>query len=74
MNVLCHRFKEPRGLRNLKEVAVEIVVGDTGCGIESSKLENIFREFERVETALPRQTKSAGLGSCTVIRSLIKLI
>ncbi|THH10468.1 hypothetical protein EW145_g1296 [Phellinidium pouzarii] len=62
VTVSCHRFKEPRGLRNLKEIAVEIVVGDTGCGIESEKLESIFREFEQVESAIPRSSNLPGLG------------
>lgn len=62
ITVSCHRFKEPRGLRSTKEVAVEIVVGDTGCGIESSKLEMIFREFEQVESAVPRPGSVPGLG------------
>lgn len=62
ITVSCHRFKEPRGLRNSSEVAVEIVVGDTGCGIESSKLEMIFREFEQVESTIPRPGSTPGLG------------
>jgi hypothetical protein len=31
------------------EVATEILVEDTGCGIPSEKLDHIFREFEQVE-------------------------
>ncbi|TDL22224.1 hypothetical protein BD410DRAFT_788955 [Rickenella mellea] len=62
ITVSCHRFKEPRGLRDPHQVAVEIVVADTGCGIESSKLESIFREFEQVESSVPRSTNLPGLG------------
>ncbi|KAF8755266.1 Phytochrome region [Rhizoctonia solani] len=62
INVECRRFKEPIGLRDSKEVAVEIVVADTGCGISSAKLESIFREFEQVESSIPRSGESQGLG------------
>ncbi|CAE6456623.1 unnamed protein product, partial [Rhizoctonia solani] len=62
INVECRRFKEPIGLRDSKEVAVEIVVADTGCGISSVKLESIFREFEQVESSIPRSGESQGLG------------
>ncbi|CAE6351543.1 unnamed protein product [Rhizoctonia solani] len=62
INVECRRFKEPIGLRDSKEVAVEIVVADTGCGISSAKLESIFREFEQVESSISRSGESQGLG------------
>lgn len=51
----CKPFQEPDGLRErdntptTKEVAVEIVVADTGCGIPACKLEELFRQFEQVE-------------------------
>ncbi|KAI0671080.1 hypothetical protein C8Q78DRAFT_1079021 [Trametes maxima] len=61
ITVLCKAFEEPTGLRDSGDLAVEIVVADTGCGIPSEKLESIFREFEQVETAPPR-TRSPGLG------------
>ena len=47
-------------MRDGGDLAIEIVVADTGTGIPSDKLESIFREFEQVETA-PR-THSPGLG------------
>ncbi|KAL5524537.1 hypothetical protein ACEPAF_9677 [Sanghuangporus sanghuang] len=62
VSVSCHKFEEPRGLRDSKEVAVEIIVGDTGCGIESTKLANIFREFEQVESSVSRSSETPGLG------------
>ncbi|KAG8767835.1 Light-sensor Protein kinase [Ceratobasidium sp. 428] len=62
ITVECRRFKEPVGLRDSKEVAVEIVVADTGCGISTTKLESIFREFEQVESSMPRSGESQGLG------------
>lgn len=62
ITVSCHAFNEPEGLRNSKQIAVEIIVGDTGCGIPASKLENIFREFEQVESAQPKTSTGPGLG------------
>lgn len=62
ISVECRQFKEPIGLRDSKEVAVEIVVADTGRGISSAKLESIFREFEQVESSIPRSGESQGLG------------
>jgi len=34
VSVTAHTFEEPDGLRALGNVAVEIVVSDTGCGIQ----------------------------------------
>ncbi|KAI0754648.1 hypothetical protein C8Q80DRAFT_1095154 [Daedaleopsis nitida] len=61
ISVTCRYFDEPLGLRDSGDIAVEIVVADTGCGIATDKLESIFREFEQVESAPPR-THSPGLG------------
>lgn len=62
----CRAFDEPDGLRNAGNVAVEIIVSDTGCGISSDKLESIFREFEQVEVTpqpvTPPSPKPQGLG------------
>lgn len=41
---------------------VEIVVADTGCGISQTKLESIFREFERVESHGPKPSVERGVG------------
>ena len=62
ITVSCRMFNEPEGLRNSKQIAVEVIIGDTGCGIPASKLENIFREFEQVESAQPRTSTAPGLG------------
>jgi len=62
ITVSCRAFNQPEGLRNTKQVTVEIIVGDTGCGIPASKLESIFREFEQVESAQPKTSMALGLG------------
>jgi hypothetical protein len=62
ITVSCRMFNEPEGLRNSKQVAIEISVGDTGCGIPANKLESIFREFEQVESAQTKTSTAAGLG------------
>jgi len=62
ITVSCRAFNEPEGLKNSKQIAVEIIVGDTGCGIPSCKLESIFREFEQVELAQPKTSTAPGLG------------
>ena len=60
-------FKEPQGLRNDKQVAVEIVVADSGVGIDSTKLESIFREFEQVESSTPPASEAIpGLGEDSI--------
>jgi Histidine kinase-, DNA gyrase B-, and HSP90-like ATPase len=75
ITVSCRAFNEPEGLRNLTQIAVEIIVGDTGSGIPASKLENIFREFEQVESAQPKTSTvpGLGLGLAVVARSVEQL-
>lgn len=63
ISVWCRTFEEPEGLRSSKQTAVEIVVSDTGCGIEDGKLEKMFREFEQVESSEPRSNSEAGVGT-----------
>lgn len=62
ITVSCRTFNEREDIRNSKRVSVEIIVGDTGCGIPACKLENIFREFEQVESAQPKTSTTPGLG------------
>ena len=71
ISVSCHRFVEPFGLRKLKEVAVEIVVADTGRGIDNAKLESIFREFEQIESSVPKAPEVPGLGMICIVYSSI---
>ncbi|TFY65059.1 hypothetical protein EVJ58_g2200, partial [Rhodofomes roseus] len=74
ISVECHAYEEPAGLRDAHNVAVEIIVSDTGCGITGEKLECIFREFEQVESAPPRApTQGLGLGLAIVARIVEQL-
>ena len=74
ITVECKAFEEPEGLRREGSIAVEIVVADTGCGISPAKLESIFREFEQVELATPRNsTPGLGLGLAVVARIVEQL-
>ncbi|KAF8895314.1 hypothetical protein BD779DRAFT_1498791 [Infundibulicybe gibba] len=68
-------YSEPEGLRGPKQTVVEIVVADTGCGIAPAKLENIFREFEQVESSGPKASgeASVGLGLAVVARIVEQL-
>ncbi|KAI8971142.1 hypothetical protein BD414DRAFT_426633 [Trametes punicea] len=68
ISVICRAFDEPSGLRDSEDLAVEIVVADTGSGIPNDKLENIFREFEQVETAPKTHSPGLGLGLAVVAR------
>lgn len=63
ITITCRAFEEPIGLRDSDSIAVEIVVQDTGCGITANKLESIFREFEQVDSALPKTGNTPGVGT-----------
>lgn len=62
ITVRCRSFNEPEGLREDCQVAVEIVIEDTGRGIEEDKLNNIFRQFENVQHEQPREMALPGVG------------
>ena len=64
IRVEARQFLEPQGLRDTSQIVVEVVVADTGCGIEGPKLEKIFRELEQVEHSNKNDQdhSSTGLG------------
>ncbi|KAF8909011.1 hypothetical protein CPB84DRAFT_1813256 [Gymnopilus junonius] len=62
ITVSCTTYNEPEGLRRTNQTAVEILVADTGSGIQPEKLEHIFREFEQVESSEPRDNSKVGVG------------
>ncbi|TFK52362.1 hypothetical protein OE88DRAFT_1628063 [Heliocybe sulcata] len=74
VTVTCRAFKEPEGLRDPKQVAIEIIVADTGCGISSEKLDSLFREFEQVEVSTNKPVpQGIGLGLAVVARIVEQL-
>lgn len=76
ITVQCTTYDEPEGLRGENQMVIQIVVADTGCGIEGSKLESIFREFEQVESADAKgsdQVSGVGLGLAVVARIVEQL-
>ncbi|KAJ7175413.1 phytochrome-like protein [Mycena filopes] len=66
---------EPHGLRGPNQTVVEIVVADTGCGIDAKSLGSMFREFEELETMEPKilSLRDAGLGLAVVVRIVKQL-
>ncbi|KAF4605638.1 Light-sensor Protein kinase [Pleurotus pulmonarius] len=73
IEVSCVRYMEPEGLRSAGQMAVNIVVSDTGCGIAPEKLESMLREFEQVEIEQPRSGAGLGLGLAVVARIVEQL-
>lgn len=63
IKVHCEIFGEPVGLRSHSQIAVEIVVQDTGCGIPPAKLQTIFKEFEQVEYSSNSTEVDSGNGT-----------
>ncbi|KAF8635860.1 hypothetical protein AX15_000052 [Amanita polypyramis BW_CC] len=74
ISVHCLTHEESSGHRS-GGTSVEIVVADTGCGIPTSKLETIFREFEQVESSETRSSleTGVGLGLAVVARNVEQL-
>lgn len=65
IRVEARQSPESQGLQDSSQVVVEVTVADTGCGIDGSKLEKIFRELEQVEHSTNKNDQdhsSTGLG------------
>lgn len=74
IKVQCSTYGEPEGLRRENQMVIQIVVADTGCGIEPAKLESIFREFEQVESTEGKgEPAGVGLGLAVVARIVEQL-
>ncbi|KAK0464731.1 uncharacterized protein EV420DRAFT_1061466 [Desarmillaria tabescens] len=74
ITVCCVPTQGPVGLHDYQQTAVEIVVADTGCGIQQDKMESIFREFEQAESLEPKtRTEAVGLGLAVVARIVKQL-
>jgi len=54
-------------------VELQLVVEDTGIGIDPEKLETIFEEFEQLEYYLTKKTRGTGLG-LAIARKLIHFL
>ncbi|KAJ7714208.1 hypothetical protein B0H16DRAFT_1742790 [Mycena metata] len=75
ITVGCTTLADPEGVRGVNETVIEIVVADTGCGIDVESLGSMFREFEQVETMelKPIPLSDAGLGLAVVVRIVEQL-
>ncbi|KAF8319784.1 hypothetical protein DL93DRAFT_120462 [Clavulina sp. PMI_390] len=70
IHVEARLYPEPPGLRDPSQIVIEVIVRDTGRGIEGPKLEGIFRDLEQIEHAEKSdkepQTTGLGLGLAVV--------
>jgi signal transduction histidine kinase len=56
---------------SLRDDQIELIVSDTGSGIDSKELGKIFNSFYRGRTAINEQVSGAGLG-LTIVQQLIR--
>lgn len=73
----AYKFTEPGGKVDVrvrrKESEVQISVSDTGSGIPSEQLQNIFDEFVQVSQGVSRTAEGTGLG-LALTRRLLRLM
>ena len=62
VSVHCNVLEGLEKVGDTKEIIFETVVADTGCGIPTSKLQMIFREFEQVESSETRGSAETSVG------------
>lgn len=55
-----------------KEDTVEIIVRDTGIGIDKQYLDSIFKRFSQIDKSLSRNTEGSGIG-LSLIKSLVEM-
>ena len=69
------KFTPPNGRvsvqAHLKSEGIELLVSDTGIGIENSDLPKIFESFYRGRNTLPGETEGIGLG-LAIVRHLVE--
>ena len=58
-------------IRSVEQPMLEVVIADTGCGIEPNRLETIFDRFHQEEGFLRRAVGGAGLG-LSICRQLVR--
>lgn len=70
------RYTPPQGQITLSsrttETATQIIVADTGSGIDPAHLPNIFERFYRVDSSRHQETGGSGLG-LAIIKSIVEL-
>jgi signal transduction histidine kinase len=57
----------------LKGQALEVVVADTGIGIEKEHVQQIFEEFYRGDTVRARKYRGTGLG-LAIVKKLVTVL
>ena len=60
-------------VRELNEQRLEIAVEDTGCGIPSENLEQIFDPFRQVDQTLSRKHSGTGLG-LAIVQNIVNMM
>lgn len=78
MNVLTNaiHYTDPGGTINVqvnpKKNEVEVVISDTGIGIEENQIPHLFDRFFKVDKSRDRAVKSTGLG-LSIVKKILEL-